>query len=156
VATFPLIGPAGETTAGERMVAADIARGCLRLLAGHGYYGMREVTLGNQRRADVVAIGMKGDIWLIEIKSGVADFRADSKWREYMPYCDRFWFAVNADFPQALIPDEAGLIIADRFDGAIVRDAPVAPLPAARRKAMTLRFARLAALRLQAETILST
>ena len=129
--------------------AAAIARGTLRLLAGLGYYGVTEMTLANNRRADIAAVGGGGEIAVVEIKSSVADFRSDSKWQEYMPFCDRFYFAVMADFPQELIPESAGLIVADAFGGAVIREAPVDKLAGARRKAVTLRFARLAACRLQ-------
>ncbi|MBA3068999.1 MAG: MmcB family DNA repair protein [Hyphomonas sp.] len=128
--------------------AAEICRGTLRLLGHLGYYGLTEMTLANNRRADIAAIGPAGDIWMIEIKSSVADFKSDHKWREYMDYCDRLTFAVSDDFPQDLIPAEAGLIVADAFYGAVIREAPDARLVPARRKAVTLRFARLAASRL--------
>lgn len=128
--------------------AAEICRGTLRLMAQLGYYGVTEMTLANNRRADIAAVGPAGDIWMIEIKSSIQDFKSDTKWREYMDYCDRLTFAVGADFPQELIPPEAGLIIADAFYGAVIREAPETRLVAARRKAVTLRFARLAAARL--------
>lgn len=129
-------------------VAQQIARGVLRLLTNHGYAGVTEMTLANGRRADVAAIGPGGEISIVEIKSSVADFRSDQKWPEYRPFCDRFYFAVGHDFPQDLIPDETGLIIADAFGGAILREPECEKLVAARRKAVTLRFARLAAARL--------
>ena len=129
-------------------VAQQIARGVLRLLTDHGYAGVTVMTLANGRRADVAAIGPGGEISIVEIKSSVADFRSDQKWPEYRPFCDRFYFAVGHDFPQDLIPDETGLIIADAFGGAILREPECEKLVAARRKAVTLRFARLAAARL--------
>jgi hypothetical protein len=128
--------------------AAEICRGTLRLMAQLGYYGVTEMTLANNRRADIAAIGPAGDIWMIEIKSSVQDFKSDTKWREYMDFCDRLTFAVGADFPQELIPPETGLIVADAFYGAVIREPPETRLAAARRKAVTLRFARLAAARL--------
>ena len=128
--------------------AAEICRGTLRLMGHLGYYGVTEMTLANNRRADIAAVGPGGDVWMIEIKSSVQDFRSDTKWREYMDYCDRLTFAVGADFPQELIPPEAGLIVADAFYGAVIREAPEMRLAPARRKAVTLRFARLAAARL--------
>ena len=129
-------------------VAQQIARGVLRLLADHGYAGVTEMTLANGRRADVTAIGPGGEITIVEIKSSVADFRSDQKWPEYRPFCDRFYFAVGHDFPQDLIPDDTGLMIADAFGGAVLREPECEKLVAARRKAVTLRFARLAATRL--------
>ena len=128
--------------------AAEIARGVLRLMSNHGYAGVTEMTLANGRRADVAAIGPGGEISIIEIKSSVADFRSDLKWPEYRPFCDRFYFAVGQDFPHDLIPEDTGLIIADAFGGAVIREADCEKLVAARRKAVTLRFARLAATRL--------
>ena len=132
--------------------AAEICRGTLRLLGHLGYYGLTEMSLANNRRADIAAMGPGGDIWMIEIKSSIADFKSDNKWREYMDYCDRLTFAVGSDFPQELIPAEAGLIVADAFYGAVIREAPETRLAPARRKAVTLRFARLAAARLTALT----
>lgn len=128
--------------------AAQIASGVLRLMGDHGFAGVTEMTLANGRRADVAAVGAGGEITIVEIKSSLNDFRTDQKWPEYRPFCDRFYFAVGHDFPRDIIPEEAGLIIADGFGGAILREAPVEKLVAARRKAMTLRFARLAATRL--------
>lgn len=128
--------------------AAEICRGTIRLMGQMGYYGVTEMSLANSRRADIASIGPAGDIWMIEVKSCVQDFKSDTKWREYMDYCDRLSFAVGADFPQELIPPEAGLIVADAFFGAVIREAPESRLAPARRKAVTLRFGRLAAARL--------
>lgn len=128
--------------------AAQISRGVLRLLSNHGFAGVTEMTLANGRRADVAAIGPGGEITIVEIKSSVADFRSDQKWPEYRPFCDRFYFAVGHEFPQDLIPQETGLIVADAFGGAVLREPDYEKLVAARRKAVTLRFARLAASRL--------
>ena len=132
--------------------AAEICRGTLRLMGDLGYFGVTEMSLANNRRADIAAIGPAGDVWMIEIKSSIADFKSDNKWREYMDYCDRLSFAVSSDFPLELIPPEAGLIVADAFYGAVIREAPETRLVPARRKAVTLRFARLAAARLTALT----
>ena len=129
--------------------ALQIARGVLRLLSHHGYAGVTEMTLANNRRADIAAIGADGGVVIVEIKSSVADFRSDQKWPEYRPYCDRFYFAVGHDFPHDLIPQYTGLIVADAFGGAVLREPEEVRLAAARRKAVTLRFARLAATRLR-------
>jgi hypothetical protein len=125
-----------------------IARGVVRMLAQHDRPALTEVTLRNSRRADVMAIGRDGTVWIVEVKSSVPDYRSDAKWQEYRDFCDRFFFAVPPDFPAEIIPDDCGLIIADTYDGAIVREAPDLRLNAARRKAVTLRFARMAAERL--------
>lgn len=127
--------------------ASAICRGVLRLFADMNFAGVTEMTLANGRRADVAAIGPKGEITIVEIKSSVADYRSDGKWPDYRPYCDRFYFAVSHGFPKDLIPDDAGLIVADGFGGAVLREPEVTPLAGARRKAVTLRFARLAASR---------
>lgn len=130
--------------------ASAISRGILRLFSNLGLNGLTEMTLANGRRADIAAINPKGHVTIVEIKSSIADFKSDNKWPEYQPYCDQFYFAVSAQFPADLIPEETGLIIADGYGGAIIRSAPDTPLSAARRKAITLRFARLAAQRLSA------
>lgn len=137
-----------STPSPETPDAQEIARGVLRLLADQGLTGLTEMTLANGRRADIAAIDRKGRITIVEIKSSVSDFRSDNKWPEYQPFCDRFFFAVSSQFPLDLIPDETGLIVADAFGGAVLREAPETPLNAARRKAVTLRFARLASRRL--------
>ena len=128
--------------------AAQISRGVLRLLSDHGYAGVTEMTLGQWPPRGCRRDWPGGEITIVEIKSSVADFRSDQKWPEYRPFCDRFYFAVGHDFPQDLIPDETGLIIADAFGGAVLREPEYEKLVAARRKAVTLRFARLAASRL--------
>jgi hypothetical protein len=128
--------------------ARDILRGVQRVLKSYGFESMGEVVLANGRRADAMAIGPKGDLWIVEIKSSIADFRADSKWPEYRDYCDRLFFAVAPDFPIEILPAETGLILADRYGGEMAREAPEMRLAAARRKAVTLAFARAAAARL--------
>jgi hypothetical protein len=125
-----------------------LARGVTRLLTEHGLALALEVPLANGRRADVMALTSSGEIWIVETKSCLADYACDAKWPDYVEYCDRFFFGVTETFPRDLIPDECGLIVADGFGGAILRDSPVRPLNAARRKAVTLLFARLAAQRL--------
>ena len=129
-----------ETTLG-------VTRGAARLLADMGYAPLLEVCLPNGRRADVMALGKKGDIVICEVKSGVDDYRVDRKWPEYAPFCDAFFFAVAPEFPGGILPPEPGLIVADGFGGAVVREAPVTPLAHARRKALILAFARLGAMR---------
>lgn len=125
-----------------------LARGVGRVLANHGLVSVLEVPLANGRRADLMGLTASGEIWIVETKSCLADFAVDQKWPEYRDYCDRFFFGVTEAFPQALLPPEAGLIVADGFGGAIVRDCASVPLAGARRKAVTLLFARLAAQRL--------
>jgi hypothetical protein len=124
-----------------------VTRGAARLLAALDYAPLAEVVLPNGRRADIMALGSKGELVIAEVKSGPEDYLTDRKWGEYMPYCDAFYFAVAPEFPRELLPDEPGLIVADGFGGAVLRDAPLVPLVAARRKALTLAFGRLAASR---------
>ena len=121
----------------------------MRGLAAQGFSALAEVTLPNARRADVLALDGRGRFLLVEVKSSVADFRADAKWPDYLEFCDFFYFAVPADFPQALIPPEAGLMVADGYGAEILRDCSACSLAPARRKALLLRFAHLAAGRLQ-------
>lgn len=132
--------------------APDIQRGVARAMIDSDHAVLSELPLANGRRADLVAVDHAGRITLVEIKTCRADFLCDHKWQDYLAYCDRFYFAVGSDFPCDLLPAGEGLILADRFEGAIVRDARVRPLGAARRKAMLVRFARASASRLQALT----
>ena len=130
--------------------AAAIARGTARLLRAHGYSVVSELPLPSGRRADLVALGGDGEILIVEIKSSVADFRADQKWMEYRLHCDRLYFATVAAVPRDIFPEDAGLIVADTFGASIVCDAPEHRLAATRRRSVMLRFAHAAALRLQA------
>lgn len=129
-------------------VTAALARGVTRMLADHGLVSVLEVPLANGRRADVMALTARGEIWIVETKSCLADYACDEKWPDYLEFCDRFFFGVTEDFPRDLIPEDAGLIIADSFGGAILRESVVRPLAGSRRKAVTLLFARIAAQRL--------
>jgi len=128
--------------------ARALARGVARLFADLGQTALFEFSLRNRRRADVTALAADGLFTIAEIKTSVADFRADQKWPDYLPFCDFFYFAVPTDFPTSLIPDECGLIVADTYGGAIVREAPEVRMNAARRRALALRYARTAARRL--------
>ncbi len=124
-----------------------VTRGAARLFLSMNYAPLPEVTLPNGRRADLMAIGPRGEIVIAEVKSGLDDYRTDRKWAEYAPYCDAFYFAVDAAFPREILPGGPGLIVADGFGGAVLIEPPVVPLAPARRKALTLAFARLAAAR---------
>jgi hypothetical protein len=129
-------------------VARDICRGVVRVLAAHGLAAVAELPLPNGRRADVVGLGPDGMIWIVEIKSCLEDFRSDRKWPEYREFSDRLFFAVGVGFPCEILPQDAGLIVADRYGGEILRPAAEARLAAPKRKAMTLRLARASAMRL--------
>src|SRR5215469_3729712 len=126
-----------------------LARGVGRALAQRGYATLTEVSLANGRRADVMGLGRAGELVIVEVKSSLQDFRSDAKWGEYREYCDRFYFAVAEDFPRDAIPGDCGLIVADGFGGAVIREAPLLTLVPARRKAVTLRFALVGSERLR-------
>lgn len=128
--------------------ALMIQRGVGRLLRHAGFAVLPEFTLATGRRADLIAVNDAGVIWIVEIKSSPTDFRSDSKWPEYWDYCDRLLFAIPSGMDPDMMPDETGLIIADRWGADIIRQPESQPLHAARRKAVTLAFARAAALRL--------
>ena len=128
-------------------VTLEVTRGAARLLVGLGFAPLAEVSLPNGRRADLMALGPRGEIAIVEVKSSVEDYRVDRKWGEYAPFCERFYFAVAPEFPRHILAEGPGLIVADGFGGAILTDSPHIPLAPARRKALTLAFARLAAMR---------
>jgi hypothetical protein len=140
----------------ESPVAADVARGVTRLFCRRDWFAMCEVPLPNGRRADLMAIDPKGHLTIVEIKVSKADLVGDNKWRDYLEYCDRFFWAVPQSLCQILesehfLPIDSGLLVADRYDAAIMREAVLRPLAPARRKAETLNFARRAARRLSAQ-----
>jgi len=129
-------------------IAQLIARGVRRMLRGRGYSSVTELPLLDRRRADVVALHGDGSLLIVEIKSSIADFRADRKWRDYAAHCDRFYFAIPAEIPAAIMPLEAGLILADSYGAEIVREPDPNRLAAATRRAVMVRFAQAAADRL--------
>jgi hypothetical protein len=128
--------------------ARAISRGTQRALALRGFRAIPELSLADGRRADLVAVDEAGNILIVEIKSSLEDFRSDFKWQDYRAWCDRLYFAVAPDFPVEVLPADTGLILADRYGGEVVREAPEHKLPGARRKAVMLRFARVSAGRL--------
>ncbi|NNF80116.1 MAG: MmcB family DNA repair protein [Rhizobiales bacterium] len=128
--------------------AAAIQRGTGRMLRQAGFAWIPELPLVTGRRVDIIAVNKTGLISVVEIKSSVADFRADNKWHEYRDFCDRLYFAVTPDLPQEILPADAGLIVADAYGAEVLKEAPEHKVSAARRKAVLLRFARAAALRL--------
>lgn len=128
--------------------ALAVARGTGRLLHSLGFVHVCELPLASGRRADMVALRDDGELWIVEIKSSVEDFRADNKWPDYRLHCDRLFFATAPHVPPEIFPDDAGLILADGYDAEVVRDAPEHRLAGATRRAVTLRFARAAASRL--------
>lgn len=149
----PLAAPAA---AGRRSLADSdaaamtrgITRGVCRHLANTGHAVLTEFKLPNRRRVDVAALDPGGRVLIVEVKSALADYRADGKWREYLPWCDVFAFAVAETFPVDVLPHECGLLVADPWGAEVVRLMTLAPLHPGRRRAMTLRFARTAGERL--------
>ncbi len=143
LAELPVDGRQSET-------ALKVARGTARLLHLHGFCVVSELSLASGRRADLVALGGDGEIWIVEIKSSIADFRADQKWMDYRLHCDRLFFATTVEVPCEIFQKDTGLIVADAFGASIVCEAPEHRLHASTRKSMMLAIARAAALRLQA------
>ena len=142
----PTVPSFPERTLPERtlMVRRATARLCLQL----GWSPVHEMPLPNSRRADIMALRADGGFACIEVKSGLRDFQTDAKWPEYRDFSDALYFAVDQDFPQALLPPDAGLIVACGHEAEVLRDAPAHPLSPARRRALLHRFAMLAAARL--------
>lgn len=138
---------------GSLLCAADVARGTIRMLLRHDLVALSEVPLDGNRRADLMAIDARGQIVIVEIKVSRADLLGDSKWPDYLACCDRYYWAVPAGFDlrpldgPAFLPERTGVIVADRYDAAILREAHTEPLSAATRKRATLAFARRAARR---------
>lgn len=135
-----LSGPAGISTR-----TLETTRGVCRHLFDLGCAVLTEFSLANHRRADVIGLDENGAFVIVEVKVSVADFRGDSKWPEYEAFCDRLYFAVPPEFPNEMIPDTTGLMVADSWGAEVLREAPDTGLHASRRKALTLRFARAAA-----------
>lgn len=128
--------------------ALFVARGVGRLLRACGFAVVSELALATGRRADLVGLGPAGDIWIVEIKSSIEDFRCDGKWPDYRLSCDRLFFASHGGVPAEIFPEDAGFILADRFGAELMREAPEHRLAGATRKAMLVRFAQTAAVRL--------
>lgn len=140
----------GDSTSPEAKPGQLLARGVCRHLLSHDFATVEELVPAPGLRVDVMALGPKGEIWVVECKSSRTDFQTDAKWQGYLQWCDRYFWAVDAGFPVELLPGDTGLIVADAYDAEILRMAPEARLPAARRKVVTRKFARHAALRWQA------
>ena len=138
--------PAPDRRQSETALA--VARGTARLLRSLGFSCVSELPLPSGRRADLVALNERGEIWIVEIKSSIEDLRADQKWPEYRAHCDRLLFAFTQDLPCEIFPGETGLIVADAYGAHLFREAPEHRLPAPTRKLMTVRFAIAAAQRI--------
>ncbi len=141
-------------TAGDRAAAtAAVTRGAVRLLVDLDLAPLCQFVLPDGRRADIAALGRDGAFWIVEVKSSLEDWMSDEKWPAYREWCDRFFVAIDERFPQERLPDSVGMIVADAFGAALMRDAPHEPLAAARRRTMTIRFARSAAYQATAATL---
>jgi hypothetical protein len=143
-----LVEPVAQIDGRQSETALFVARGVRRSFRALGYATVTEMALRSGRRADLVALGPEGTLVIVEIKSSIADFRADHKWQEYRAYCDRFYFAIPQTMPADIIPQSAGLFIADAYGAALIREASDHRLTPATRRMVTLQFARLAANRL--------
>lgn len=142
------IGKFQEQSGNNATATADVVRGVRRLLLAEGFSPICEFTLANGRRLDVAALGSDGSILGVEVKVSVADLRADDKWPDYLGFCDHFYIAVPPEFARDLLPTTTGLIVADKYGGAIVKTSQRMSVHASRRRAVTLGFARAAAERL--------
>ena len=138
--------PAPDRRQSETALA--IARGTARLLRSLGFSCISELPLPSGRRADLVALNERGEIWIVEIKSSVEDLRADHKWEDYRAHCDRLFFAFTKDLSCEIFPKDTGLIVADAYGAPLHCEAPEHRLPAPTRKSMTVRFAIAAAQRI--------
>ena len=130
--------------------AREVVRGTRRLLRARNIATVTELVLADGRRPDIVGLGPDGAITIVEVKSSIADLRADRKWHHYRAFCDHLYFAVPVTLPLAILPDETGIIVADGYGAEVVREALLQKLAPATRRAMTLRFAQVAADRLHA------
>ena len=144
----PVAYPPGTPSPTLLTPGQRLARGACRHLSALGFACVEELVPSPGLRVDVMALGPKGEIWIVECKSSRADFQSDAKWQGYLAWCDRFFWAVDTAFPTELLPDETGLILADDYDAELIRMAPEDKLPGPRRKAVTQIFARTAATRL--------
>jgi hypothetical protein len=143
------LSPPATRIAVRPEITAAVRREAARLCRQLGWAPLHEIALPNGRRADILALRPDGDFVCVEVKSGIADFLADAKWQEYRDFSDSLYFAVGEDFPLDLLPADAGVIVTAAREAALYRMAPVHRMKAARRKALTLRFAQLAACRLE-------
>lgn len=152
---LPLRMPLSAVTAERRSrfdnsspLTRSLTRGVCRMLTEEGYGPITEFRLPNRRRVDIMGLGSGSEFLIVEVKSTVSDFRNDAKWPEYLPYCDRFYFAVPENFPTDILPPDCGLIVADSYGAAIRREAPEHPITTLRRRRQLLRFALTASERL--------
>ena len=143
-----IIVPLAPIDGRQSETALLVARGVRRMLRAHGFSSVTELALLSGRRADIVALHFDGTVHIIEIKSSLADFRADSKWPDYRAHCDRLFFAIPESLSPGIMPGDAGLIVADAYGAHVLRDAPEHRMASATRRALLVRFAQAAADRL--------
>ena len=140
--------PCADVDSTAQLVASDVSRGVCRMLLRHDCVALSEVPLPNGRRADLMALDAQGAVIIVEIKVSRADLLGDLKWPDYLDWCDRYYWAVPVGFDtaplagEAFLPERSGIIVADRYDAAVLREAHRSPLSAPMRKKMTLAFAR--------------
>ena len=142
------MGDNADTAVTTPELTRQVTRGVCRYLSDLGYSVLTEFTLKNGRRADVIGLGHDGGVVIVEVKTSIADLKADQKWPEYMEFCDQLFFATPRDFPLELLPAACGILVADSWGADEIRAADVAPLHASRRRVLTLKLARKAAQRL--------
>ncbi|MHA6721587.1 MmcB family DNA repair protein [Sphingomonas sp. RS2018] len=153
VSVAPLCMSAAEDSLPERLIAADVVRGVTRMFLAHDIVMIAEVPLDGGRRADLMGVGPKGELVIVEVKVARADLLGDAKWTDYLAHCDRFFWGVPAGFDasplegEAFLPERAGVIVADRYDAVVVREAAVVAMPAPARRKCTIGLARRAARR---------
>lgn len=140
--------PSAPTRPSRPETTVAVCRGASRLMRQAGYSVLLELPLPDGRRADIFAIDRTGALVIVEVKSSIEDWRVDAKWPDYLDWCDQLYVAVPVDFPQSLIPEEIGLVVADAYGGEVLRHPPRRPVAAARRKALLIDCARLASERL--------
>ena len=144
----PTVDGWAATVNADQPDAADIARGSVRLLETMGFRALTEMRLSSGRRVDAIGLDGRGRFAVVEVKSSLADLRADEKWPEYLPFCDWFYFAVAPNFKLDALPENTGIIIADRYGGEVLRPSAAAPMASAARRRQTLLFAHTASGRL--------
>lgn len=138
-----------KTNDGAQQVTDRVTRGVCRMLTELGYETLREFRVGPNRRVDVIGLNSDGEFVIVEVKSSAADFHSDRKWREYVDFCEKFYFAVAEDFPHALLPEECGLMVADGFGGVVRRQSPIGSMNGNRKRSQLVRFAMTAGQRLR-------
>ncbi len=132
-----------------QQITDRVTRGVCRMLNELGYETLREFRVGSKRRVDVIGLNADGEFIIVEVKSTAADFRSDRKWREYLVFCEKFYFAVPENFPQSMLPEECGVVVADGFGGVVLRQSTIGSMNGNRKRSQLVRFAMTAGNRLR-------